>query len=183
MPEDGSPDFVPKPDSIRKLAPKVQMAFLLTALGMLALDQVVKAWVRGAIPVHGSLGGKPFPGIFEITLTYNEGIAFGMLQGMGPLLAPVAVVIAIASAWYSFRHPEEFWLSHVAMGLLASGALGNLYDRVVAHKVTDMFWFRLIDFPVFNVADSCITVATILLMISWWRDAAKLKSTSVTASG
>ena len=181
MPEDLSPELAPTTRPSPKLTPKFQMAFLLTGLVMLGLDQLVKAWVRGAVPVHGSLGGKPFPGIFEITLTYNEGIAFGMLQGMGPLLAPVAVVIAIASAWYSFRHPEEFWLSHVAMGLLASGALGNLYDRVVAHKVTDMFWFRLIDFPVFNIADSCITVATVLLMISWWRDAAKLKTSSVTS--
>lgn len=161
-----------------ELKHRVQLPFLLTSLGLLILDQAVKAWVRGAVPTHGSLGGKPWPGVFEITLTYNEGIAFGMLQGMGPLLAPVAVVIAIASGVYSYRHPEESWLSHVAMGLLASGALGNLYDRVVFHQVTDMFWFRLIDFPVFNVADSCITIATILLMISWWRDAARVKKTA-----
>ena len=53
-------------------------------------------------------------------------------------------------------------LPTVAMGLLASGALGNLYDRLFDRRgVTDMFWFRAINFPVFNVADACITVATI----------------------
>ena len=59
------------------------------------------------------------------------------------------------------------------MGLLASGAIGNLYDRIVNGRVTDMFYFRSINFPVFNVADSCITVATILLILMWFSEAAR----------
>lgn len=143
---------------------------ILTTLG---LDQAVKAWVRGAIPPHGSIGGKPFPGVFEITLTYNQGIAFGMFQGSALFMAPVAVLIAGGAIVYTIRNPNESWLGVVAMALLASGALGNLIDRVAFGRVTDMFWFKAIDFPVFNVADSCITTATILLIITWWRDAAR----------
>lgn len=142
--------------------------FLLT----LALDQFVKWWVREAIErPHGSIGnGLPWPGVFELTYTTNKGIAFGMLQGAGVFLAPIAVAIAVAAWMYSHRNDKEGPLSHVAMSLLASGALGNLYDRVFNGEVTDMFWFRLINFPVFNVADSCITVAAILLIYKWSRE-------------
>ena len=140
---------------------------------MLIVDQMVKTWVRGAIPQHGSIHGLPFPGVFEITLQYNEGIAFGFLAGKGILLSPVAVAIACGSGWYSFHHPKDSNLTHISMGLLASGALGNLYDRIVNGRVTDMFYFRAIRFPVFNVADSCITVATILLILTWFTEAAR----------
>lgn len=155
--------------------------FLSVLAVTLVLDQLVKGWVRDAIPVHGSLGGKPWPGVFELTLTYNEGIAFGLFQKMAIFMTPVAILIAGGATWYAARHPKESVLSHVAMGLLASGALGNLYDRLVHHRVTDMFWFRAIDFPVFNVADACITVATILLIVTWWRDAVKERPAPVKA--
>jgi signal peptidase II len=146
--------------------------FLTVLVLAFAADQAVKVWVRGAIPPQGTMGGLPLPGIFEITLTYNEGIAFGLFQGAAIAMTPVALIIAGGAAYYSFRHPKEGVLTHLAMALLASGALGNLYDRLAFGKVTDMFWFRAIDFPVFNVADACITVATGLLILTWWRDAA-----------
>ncbi len=147
-------------------------AILITTL---ALDLFVKAWARGAMPEGGSLNGLPWPGVFEFKLIYNEGVAFGLLQGAGSFLAPVAVAIALGAGWYAVKHPQEGTMTQLAMGLLASGALGNLYDRVVLGRVTDMFWIRIIDFPVFNIADTCITFATILLILIWWRDAMKPK--------
>jgi signal peptidase II len=132
----------------------------------LALDQWSKAAVRDAIPVSGSLGGKPWPGVFEITLTYNEGIAFGMLQGAGVFMSPIAVIIAGLTASLSWRAPQaKVWPYHAMLALFASGALGNMIDRIRDGKVTDMFWFRAINFPVFNVADVCISIATLLLLV------------------
>lgn len=135
----------------------------------LALDQATKAWARGAFAEHQS-PGFPWPGVFELTLTYNKGIAFGMLQGAGVFLAPIAVAIAVAAWMYSHRNDGDGPVSHTAMALLASGALGNLYDRIALGKVTDLFWFRLINFPVFNIADTCITVAAGLLILKWSRE-------------
>jgi signal peptidase II len=149
--------------------------FFTVLTATLALDQVVKAWARGAMNEGGSLRGLPWPGVFEFKLTYNEGVAFGFFQGAGRLLSPVAIAIAVGAAWYSMKHSKEGALTHIAMALLASGALGNLYDRLVFHKVTDMFYARFIDFPVFNIADSCITVATVMLIGIWWREAVKPK--------
>ena len=88
-----------------------------------------------------------------------------MFQGAGLVLAPVAVAIACVAAWYSWKHPSNKPLVHLTAALLASGALGNLADRLMYGKVTDMFWIRAINFPVFNVADVCITIAGALLVL------------------
>lgn len=136
---------------------------------MLAVDQASKAWVRAELRPEQSLP-VPWPRVFEITLTYNEGIAFGLFKGAGVLFAPVALLIAVATAWYSYRHPQESRLGHVAMGMLAAGAIGNLIDRLWLGKVTDMFHIVAINFPVFNWADTCITVAAVLLGLRWLAD-------------
>ncbi len=138
-------------------------------LGLLAIDQIVKAQVRAHFAVGESR--TLLPALLDLRLTYNEGIAFGKLQGFGVYLAPVAIVIAIFAGIYSARHPEESRWTHAAMGLLASGALGNMLDRIMWHRVTDMFEFRFVQFPVFNVADACITVAAAILIVKWGLEA------------
>ncbi|HWD41566.1 MAG TPA: signal peptidase II [Fimbriimonas sp.] len=151
-----------------------QIAFWVTLVGFVVLDQLVKLWTRHNLN-QGQALPYPFPGIFEIELTYNQGIAFGYFQGKGVLLAPIAVIISAGSIWHAIKHPEESRWNHVGFGLLAAGALGNLFDRLVFQRVTDMLSFRLIHFPVFNVADSCITVATVMLIVGWWVEASKRK--------
>lgn len=158
------------------------LLFLVTMLGFLVIDQALKAYIRGTIPIGGSFGGWPWPGVFEITLTKNYGIAFGMFQGKGQYLTPVALLIAGFATVYSFKHPLEGWLSHFSMGLLASGAVGNMIDRALFGRVTDMFWIRAINFPVFNVADACITVAAVLLLFTWGKGEKKGPAPETSAS-
>jgi len=177
---DPNVDLEPKPVVPEALPPAASSAvnrrilFWVLLIALVALDQIVKAWSRGAAD---GFQGRTFltlwPGVFELKLTFNEGIAFGWLQGGGVFLAPVAIAIAGGAVWYNISHPQESRWAHTSAALLAAGALGNLYDRVVQHRVTDMFYFRLIDFPVFNVADACITVAACMLILSWIREAAQ----------
>lgn len=139
--------------------------FWVLTIVLIVADQVLKAWCR-----HSLVDGQSvtlIPGVLDLTLTTNRGIAFGMLQGAGPILAPIAIAISIGAAAYSMRHRDESPWMHVAMTLLASGAVGNLYDRVVLRQVTDMFHIRLFEFPIFNLADSCITVAAAILILRW----------------
>ena len=138
--------------------------FVWLFAAMLVVDQVVKFWVRSTMAQGQSLRA-PWPGVFEITLTYNKGIAFGMLQGLGVYLTPIAIVIAGMAALYSYRNPKESTWLHASLGLIASGALGNLYDRAFRGEVTDMFSLVCIRFPVFNVADSCITVGATIMVL------------------
>lgn len=141
--------------------------FFLLSVSALALDQATKFWARAAAGgAEGRTFLNPWPGVFEFRLVYNEGIAFGMLPGMGVWLTPIGVIIAGGAAWYSLKHPQESKATHVTMALLAAGAVGNLIDRLAFGKVTDMLLVRLIDFPVFNVADVCITIAGTMLALS-----------------
>lgn len=132
---------------------------------MLGIDQATKAWARAEFRPSERLA--LWPNVFELTLTYNEGIAFGLFKGAGVLFAPIALVIAIGSGWYSWRHPKEGRLVHFSLAMLAAGAIGNLVDRLWLGRVTDMFYIAAIEFPVFNWADTCITVAAILLGFHW----------------
>lgn len=135
-------------------------------LGLIALDQAVKFWARTAAQgVEGHSLAVIWPNVFELKLVFNEGVAFGMLQGAGIYLTPVAVGIALLAGWYSWRHDSEAAGVHLTCALLASGSIGNLIDRVMFAKVTDMFWIRAINFPVFNVADVCITVAGAMFIL------------------
>lgn len=148
--------------------PKGLPLFFGVATVGLVLDQAVKWWVRGNLaPGQYLPGGKPWPGVFEITLSYNEGVAFGMFQGRGVLLTPVAIAIGGFAVWYALKNRNDPAWSLLAMGLLCAGAIGNLIDRLWLGKVTDMFYFRPINFPVFNVADACITLAAALLVWGW----------------
>ncbi|MBL8086826.1 MAG: signal peptidase II [Chthonomonas sp.] len=151
-----------EPTPVRK---SYSPSFVLTVFAiLLAVDQAIKAYVRGSLDLYQSTHG-PWPGIFEITLTYNRGIAFGLAQGGGVFFAPVALLITGLCFRYCFKNPRETLLTQCSMAMLASGAVGNLIDRLWLGKVTDMFWLRIIDFPVFNFADACITTGAILLSI------------------
>ena len=135
------------------------------ALTVVAVDQLVKAWVRRVLPDESSL--PIWPGVFQLTHTQNRGMAFSLLEGAIPLLAAAAFlvigVIVVAQIRVGSRMSPLFG---VALALPLGGAVGNLIDRMTRHSVTDLFDFRLINFPVFNVADAAITIGVLLLA---WR--------------
>jgi signal peptidase II len=146
-----------------------RVAFWVLAVGLLVADQMVKLWARHSFPNEGA-SLTVIPNVFDLTLMYNRGIAFGMFQGAGVLLAPIAIAIALGAGYYSMKHRKESGWVHTAMALLASGAIGNLIDRIFLGKVTDMFQVRFFEFPIFNLADSCITVAAAILVVRWGLD-------------
>lgn len=96
----------------------------------------------------------------------NTGAAFGILPSLGDFIAILAVVVAIAIVYYFPRVPREDWTLRLAMGLTFGGALGNLIDRLTIGWVTD--YMSIWRFPVFNVADLCITLGVIVLLLGVW---------------
>jgi signal peptidase II len=139
--------------------------FYSIALFIVLLDQAVKAWARGALPLGSSLA--LWPGVFHLTHTQNKGMAFSLLEGKTILLAMAAVLVAGAIVAAQRRLGAQMpLLLGIALALPLGGAIGNLIDRLWMGYVTDLFDFRLINFPVFNVADSAITVGIALLV---WR--------------
>ncbi len=133
----------------------------LLFLGLLFLDQISKLWAA----VY--LKDRPLPlirNVFSLQYLENRGIGFGLFQGKIPLILVLNVLILILIFWILFRMPSDRRMMPVRLTLLftAAGALGNILDRVRLGYVIDFFYFELIHFPIFNVADIYVTVSVIL---------------------
>ena len=96
----------------------------------------------------------------------NSGAAFGMFQNGNLVFTILAIIVIIAIIYYYPQVEANDWTLKLAMGLQLAGASGNLIDRLMVGKVTD--FISVGTFPVFNVADSSITVGVIVLLIGVW---------------
>ena len=141
------------------------VVFYALAALVIAIDQAVKAWVRGSLAVGQTL--PLWPGVFHLTHTQNRGMAFSLLEGATPLFTVAALGVMGVIIFAQVRAGRSLPRLHgLALALPLGGAAGNLIDRLWHGRVTDMFDFRLINFPVFNVADAAITMGVVLLA---WR--------------
>ena len=106
-------------------------------------------------------------GVFELQYLENRGMAFGILQNKQFLFVVGALVIcgAILLIYGRIPYTKKYMPLRICSILLIAGAVGNLIDRVRLNYVIDFFYFKLIDFPIFNVADCYVTVATAVLLI------------------
>jgi len=96
----------------------------------------------------------------------NSGAAFGMLQGFSDVFTILAILVSIAIIYYYPQVPHSDWPLRVAMGMQLGGAMGNLIDRLTQGYVTD--FISVGTFPVFNVADSSISVGVVVLILGMW---------------
>ena len=132
-----------------------------TAVAALITDQVTKYLVRENMAIGESW---PAEGFFRLTHGTNTGSAFGLFQDQTVILT-IASVFAIGFIVYFYRsHSDRTWITKFTVGLLLGGAVGNLIDRLVAGRVTD--FIDVGPWPIFNLADSSITVGITLLIAS-----------------
>lgn len=115
-------------------------------------------------------GNSPFViinGVFELYYSENRGAAFGMLQGRQGFFFVIAAAVILAVLWAVYRMPSgrRYLPLMCSLFLLVSGAVGNMIDRLTQKYVVDFLYFKLIDFPIFNVADCYVVTATFLLVI------------------
>ena len=105
--------------------------------------------------------------VLELNYLENRGAAFGMLQKQKIFFVFVAVIILAMIVYVLFKMPEKrkYTILHVLLVLVAAGAIGNMIDRLRLDYVVDFISFVLIHFPIFNVADIYVTVATTILVI------------------
>lgn len=106
-------------------------------------------------------------GVFELHYLENCGAAFGMLQNQKILFVSIAAVILLLIGYILVKLPrnKHYVMLEALLVLIASGAVGNMIDRVQFNYVVDFFYFKLIDFPIFNVADIYVSVSCVLLAI------------------
>lgn len=105
--------------------------------------------------------------IFVLQYVENRGAAFGLLQNKQWIFMAGALIAVFVVGYLYCRIPEEkkYNLLRICGILLVSGAFGNFYDRVTRQYVVDFLYFKLIDFPVFNVADCYVVISCILFAV------------------
>ena len=140
----------------------IRFGGILTIAGaVLLLDRLTKLWVRH----HFLLGeSRRVTSWFYLTYVENTGTAFGLFQGNNKALAILAIII-LGAVLYSARGLSErggFW-GALGVALVLGGAVGNVMDRMHFGRVIDFLDFRV--WPVFNVADSAISVGMLFVLI------------------
>ena len=135
----------------------------------LVVDQVSKYVVQQTMTRHESIA--VIGDFFRLTYIHNSGAAFGLNLG-SPLLHTLISIVALgALAWLFWTAPKGERLMRFSLTLVLGGALGNIVDRIRLHEVIDFFDFGIGDlrWPVFNFADTFVTVGIVLLAFSYSR--------------
>lgn len=138
---------------------------LLVTFAVIFLDRISKLFFAGMLGLGESL--PIIPRVLHATLVHNTGIAFGFFrdQGVVFIIIPViAIILLIVNVYYYRQNNEVLNRGYIiAFSLILGGAMGNLFDRIVYGYVVDFIDFRI--WPVFNVADSAITIGAVI--IAW----------------
>jgi len=155
------------------------LPYLLIFLAFLA-DRLSKWWALSFLDENGPTQINSFLYVRE---TYNRGIAFGMFQGIGPIVGWLTIAVVVGMVVYLVRLPRQERIMRIGLALVIGGALGNLVDRVSAGEVLDFIQmpFRT---GIFNVADMMIQLGIILVLLatlwsgfkSWNQDEAEPSS-------
>jgi signal peptidase II len=109
--------------------------------------------------------------VLRFTYTRNSGVAFGLGSGINFPYWLFSIFAAVAILWLFWRRHPEGWIPQLSLSLILGGALGNLIDRVATGEVVDFIevGVRGWHWPVFNVADSAVSVGVVLFALTWSR--------------
>jgi signal peptidase II len=148
---------------------------LIIAAIVIALDRWSKLWIEHNIRIgHARV---IIPGVFRLTHVLNTGAAFSLFEGSTSpttvrnlliAFSVFAVIVVLALLW---KYGRQFSLVSFSLALILGGALGNLYDRIRYSHVVDFLEVHIVHYhwPDFNVADSCICIGAVLLLIEMLR--------------
>lgn len=149
----------------------MRLLFLVT-LPLYLLDQLTKHLVLARIEFHGLV--PVIPGFFNLTHTYNTGMAFGLMRDNNLFFVGLSFAALGVLAWLALTGRFSPGWNRAGALLLAAGVMGNLTDRILHGHVVDFLDFTIGSFswPAFNVADSCICAAAGCFLIGAFREPA-----------
>ncbi|HFI0342551.1 TPA: signal peptidase II [Streptococcus suis] len=140
-----------------------KFGFPIVVAVLIVLDQLVKAWTVANIALDTV---EPFlPGFMSLAYLRNYGAAWSILQNQQWFFTIVTLVVVTALIWYYIKQIHGNIWTLFSLSLMIAGALGNFIDRIRLGYVVDMFHLDFISFPVFNVADICLSVGVGILFI------------------
>jgi signal peptidase II len=171
---------VPNPVPRARTSTGRSVGLVVLSGAVVAVDQLTKAWVRADLPLdHPSV--TVVPHVLSLRQVRNDGIAFGLLGGLGGALALASAVVALLLFFFISRLPDSSRASAVGVALIGGGAIGNLVDRVAAGEVVD--FLKLPHWPWFNVADVGITLGVVVVVLAQLRDAASERAADAGREG
>ncbi len=150
----------------------VFLRFLISTIIVVA-DQVTKIIADRSIEMYEQIYVLP---VFNLTLHYNKGAAFSFLSDAGGwqryFFTAISAIVSIVLIIWLMRLARSEKIMTWALALVLGGAMGNLIDRVIYGHVIDFIQVHWNEsyFPSFNIADSAITVGTVLLLIATFRE-------------
>jgi len=144
---------------MKKIAPIISVILLVL------IDQITKYFTITCLKDNSAF--VIIKGVLEFRYVENRGAAFGIFQGAIPyfIITTFVLLAIIIIAYIRLPKTQKMFPLRLLCVLIAAGGIGNLIDRIFRGFVVDMIYFKLIDFPVFNVADCYVTVSEILLII------------------
>lgn len=138
---------------------------LFCAAILIGIDQLTKRLVDTNMNLNDYI--ELIPGIFEFRYIRNSGTAWGMFAGKNMhyffVVITAVLLLAMVFAYVWFLRDSKFRPLNIVLVILFSGAIGNMIDRIRYQNVIDFLYFKLIDFPIFNVADIYVVVSMFLL--------------------
>ena len=141
------------------------LIFAILAVILTVVDQMSKEWI---VNVTEGVEGRGFPvikGIINFTYVKNNGASMGLFGGQRVFLIAVTVIVFAFGLWYYIKNRPENTLLIAATSLIASGAVGNLIDRIQLGYVRDFIDLDFMNFYIFNFADCAICVGAGLLIL------------------
>ena len=137
---------------------------LIGCLLLVVLDQFTKVLALQNLKGQGPI--TIIPDVFQLLYVENRGAAFGILQNKQWVFQIITAIVLAALIWALPRMSRErhFLPLRLCLCFIGAGAVGNMIDRIFRGYVVDFFYFKLIDFPVFNVADIYVTTSAIVLI-------------------
>ena len=139
---------------------KKNILITATALLIILADQLTKFLVARNMQPNDSI--PIITNALHLTYVQNEGAGFGMMQGYQILLIILSIALLGAIIYYYKRIPPTTSYSLIT-GMIVGGIIGNLIDRIALGYVVDFIDFRV--WPVFNIADSCLTIAVAIMIV------------------
>ena len=137
--------------------------YYLIVVFLVVIDQLVKWWVRAAIPLGQSIPFIPY--LMDLTYVQNTGAAFSVFSQHTWLLTLISLAGSALLAFLLWKNYFPGWMGKLSLSLVLAGAVGNLIDRALAGYVTDMFQTTFINCAVFNVADIGVCCGGALLVV------------------
>lgn len=152
------------------------MGLYLLSIIIIVIGVVLDQFTKNLAITH--LQDAPIPiieNVFELQYLENRGAAFGMMQNQQLFFVVIGVIMLVLFSYMYVKmpHTKRFLPLRACFVAITAGAIGNMIDRLALNYVIDFFYFKLIDFPIFNVADiyvTCATFALAFLIIFYYKE-------------